>query len=109
MPLEQGHLAEKASSIEKRLDKYFDCAMIDGMNYCETEHEHIDYQAEQTQSAWLDPCGVNEASFILVDDASPSEPPLYFRVLRGAYTWAQNTNDYAHGEWSVFKLDGQVL
>lgn len=82
---------------------------MDGMNYCETEHEQIDYQAEQTQSAWLDPCGVHEANFILVDDASPSEPPLYFRVLRGAYTWAQNTNDYAHGEWSVFKLGGQVL
>jgi len=79
------------------------------MNYCETEHEQIDYQAEQTQSAWLDPCGVHEASYILVDDASPSEAPLYFRTLRGAYTWAQNTNDFAHGEWSVFKLGGQVL
>lgn len=70
------------------------------MNYCETEHE---------QSAWLDPCGVHEASYILVDDASPSEAPLYFRQMRGAYTWAQNTIDYAHGEWSVFKLGVQVL
>lgn len=109
LPLEQGHLAEKASSIEKRLDKYFDCAMIDGMNYCETEHEHIDLQGNLANERDMNPCDIHWAKYLLHDNASPSESPLYFRTLKGAYTWAQNSNDFAHGEWSVYEVGGQVL
>ena len=97
------------SKFQKKLDKHGQSAIMDGMNYCETEHEHIDYQAQLASERDMNPCDIHWAKYLLHDNASPSESPLYFRTLKGAYTWAQNTIDYAHGEWSVFELGGQVL
>ena len=82
---------------------------MDDMNYCETEHEQIDYQANLANERDMNPCDIHWAKYLLHDDASPSESPLYFRTLKGAYTWAQNSNDFAHGEWSVYEVGGQVL
>ena len=77
---------------------------MDGMNYCETEHEHIDLQGNLANERDMNPCDIHWAKYLLHDDASPSESPLYFRTLKGAYTWTQNSNDFAHGEWSVYCL-----
>ena len=94
---------------KKRVDKVEQSVILDIMNYCETEHEHIDYQAQLANERDMNPCDIHWAKYLLHDNASPSESPLYFRTLKGAYTWAQNSNDFAHGEWSVYEVGGQVL
>lgn len=94
---------------KKRVDKNEQSVILGIMNYCETEHEHIDYQAQLANERDMNPCDIHWAKYLLHDNASPSESPLYFRTLKGAYTWAQNSNDFAHGEWSVYEVGGQVL
>ena len=83
------------------------------MNYCETEHEHIDYQAELANERATQPCDVAEGVYMLVDDASPSESPLYFRSLQSAVDWAENDNQYISyqgvEQWSVYRVGGKVL
>jgi hypothetical protein len=52
---------------------------------------------------------------MLVDDASPSESPLYFRSLQSAVDWAETDNNFRlsqyKGEetWSVYRVGGKVL
>ena len=74
---------------------------MDGMNYCETEHEHIDLQANLANERDMNPCDIHWAKYLLHDNASPSESPLYFRTLKGAYTWAQ-TQMISHMANGVF-------
>ena len=49
----------------------------------------------------------------LVDDASPSESPVYFRSLKGAVDWAENDDQYisyqGEEQWSVYRVGGKVL
>ena len=83
------------------------------MNYCETEHEQIDYQAQLANERDAHPCDVAEGVYMLVDDASPSESPLYFRSLKGAVDWAENDDQYisyqGEEQWSVYRVGGKVL
>lgn len=79
------------------------------MNYCKEEQEYAEYQSQVSRERQMNPCDVSDGVYMLVDDASPNEGGLYFRSLRGAYTWAQNTNDFSHGEWSVYEIGGKVL
>ena len=100
---------ELTAKVKKRLDNFEFSVIVDDMNYCETEHEHLDLQANLANERDMNPCDIHWAKYLLHDNASPSESPLYFRTLKGAYTWAQNSNDFAHGEWSVYEVGGQVL
>ena len=100
---------ELTETNEKRLDNFEFSVTMDDMNYCETEHERLDYQGNLANERDMNPCDIHWAKYLLHDNASPSESPLYFRTLKGAYTWAQNSNDFAHGEWSVYEVGGQVL
>ena len=104
-----GAFGGKSKFLKKKLDADSWSAILEGMNYCETEHEQIDYQAQLVKERDINPCDIHWAKYLLHDDASPSESPLYFRTLKGAYTWAQNSNDFAHGEWSVYEVGGKVL
>ena len=85
------------------------------MNYCETEHEYIDYQAQLANERATHPCDVAEGVYMLVDDASPSEPPLYFRSLQGAVDWAETDNNFRLSQykeeetWSVYRVGEKLI
>ena len=80
------------------------------MNYAEQQLEYLEYQAQLNNEKNTHPCDVSEGVYMLVDDASPSEPPLFFRSLKGANTWAEGSYPFSeHGEWSVYRVGNKVL
>jgi hypothetical protein len=80
------------------------------MNYSRDEQEYMEYISNATSEKMLHPCDVAEGVYMLVDDASPSEPPVYFRSLKGAVSWAEGSYPFSdHGEWSVYIVGKQVL
>ena len=79
------------------------------MNYCEEQLEYLEWKAQVESEKKFNPCDISEGVYALVDDASPSESPLYFTSLKGAVDWAENTYDFAHGEWSVYRVGNKIL
>jgi hypothetical protein len=83
------------------------------MNYCEEQLEFLEWQAQQEKEKNLNPCDLAEGVYMLVDDASPSESPLYFRSLKGAVDWAENNNQYisyqGQEQWSVYRVGNKLL
>lgn len=83
------------------------------MNYCEEQIEYLEWQAQAEKEKNANPCDVAEGVYMLVDDASPSESPLYFRSLKGSVDWAENNNQYisyqGEEQWSVYRIGGKVL
>jgi len=83
------------------------------MNYCEEQLEYLDWKAQQEKEKNTNSCDLAEGVYMLVDDASPSESPLYFHSLQGAVDWAENNNQYisyqGQQQWSVYRVGGKVL
>lgn len=83
------------------------------MNYCEEQLEYLEWQAQAKQEKKTNPCDISEGVYALVDDASPSESPLYFTSLKGAVDWAENDNQYISyqgvEQWSVYRIGNKVL
>lgn len=83
------------------------------MNYAQEQMEYLEWQAQKAKEESLSPTDVGEGVYMLVDDASPSEPPLFFRTLNGATLWAENDNQYisyqGQEQWSVYRVGGKVL
>jgi hypothetical protein len=83
------------------------------MNYCEEQLEYLEWQAQAKKEKNVSTCDLAEGVYMLVDDASPSESPLYFRSLQGAVDWAENDNQYisyqGQEQWSVYRVGGKVL
>lgn len=73
------------------------------------ENEYADYYAQVALEKKLNPCDPYTGAYMLMDDASPSESPLYFHALKSAVDWAENTYDFAHGEWSVYRVGNKIL
>ena len=62
------------------------------------------------------PCDADEATCVLVDHVSPSEPALFFRTVQHAVDWAELDNDFRYRQynpnvenWSVYKLNGKAV
>jgi hypothetical protein len=64
------------------------------MNYCEEQLEYLEWKAQQEKEKNTNSCDLAEGVYMLVDDASPSESPLYFRSLQSAVDWAENNDQY---------------
>ena len=80
------------------------------MNYAQEQLEYLEYQAEKLKHESLAPTDVAEGVYMLVDDASPSEPPLFFRSLKGATLWAEGSYPFSeHNEWSVYLIGSKAL
>ena len=83
------------------------------MNYCEEQLEYLEWQAQAEKEKNVSTCDLAEGVYMLVDDASPRESPLYFRSLQGAVDWAENDNQYisyqGQEQWSVYRVGGKVL
>ena len=80
------------------------------MNYAQEQMEYLEWQAQKAKHESLAPTDVAEGVYMLEDDASPSEPPLFFRSLKGANTWAEGSYPFSeHGEWSVYRVGNKVL
>jgi hypothetical protein len=85
------------------------------MNYAQEQMEYLEWKAQAEQEKNTHPCDLAEGVYMLVDDSSPSEPPLYFRTLQGAVDWAETDNAFRlsqyKGEetWSVYRVGGKVL
>ncbi len=80
------------------------------MNYAQEQLEYLEWQAQAEKEKKTNPCDVAEGVYMLVDDASPSEPPLYFHSLQSAYWWAVTDNNFGEEEtWSVYRVGGKVL
>lgn len=83
------------------------------MNYCEEQLEYLEWKAQVESEKKSNPCDISEGVYALVDDASPSESPLYFTSLKGAVDWAENDNQYFSSQgveqWSVYRIGNKVL
>ena len=80
------------------------------MSYAQEQLEYLEWKAQQKKEVLLSPTDVREGVYMLVDNASPSDPPIYFPSLKGAVLWAEGSYPYCdHGEWSVFRVGNQVL
>ena len=85
------------------------------MSYAQDQIEYLEWKAQAKKEKETNPCDLAEGVYMLVDDASPSESPLYFRSLQGAVDWAETDNDFRlsqyKGEetWSVYRVGGKVL
>jgi hypothetical protein len=87
-----------------------DRAILIPMNYAQEQIEYLEWKAELAKEESLSPTDVGEGVYMLVDDASPSEPPKYFHSLESAVGWAEHDYPYSeHGEWSVYKVGNKVL
>lgn len=81
------------------------------MNYCQEQLEYLEWQAQAKKERLdaINPCDLAEGVYMLVDDVSPSESPLYFRSLQSAVDWAENDDQYIKDEWSVYRVGGKLL
>ena len=83
------------------------------MNYCEEQLEYLEWKAQQEKEKNTNSCDLAEGVYMLVDDASPSESPLYFRSLQSAVDWAENNDQYisyqGQQQWSVYRVGRKVL
>lgn len=85
------------------------------MNYCQEQIEYLEYQAQVENEKNTHPCDLAEGVYMLVDDSSPSESPLYFRSLQGAVDWAETDNNFRLSQykdeetWSVYRVGNKVL
>ena len=83
------------------------------MNYAQDQLEYLEWKAQHKQEERTSPADVGEGVYMLVDDASPSEPPVYFNSLQGAVEWAENDNQYisyqGQEQWSVYRVGNKVL
>lgn len=83
------------------------------MNYCEEQLEYLEYKAQLEQEKNTQPCDISTGVYILVDDASPSESPVYFKTLNGAVAWAESGDQYityrGESQWSVYRVGEKVL
>ena len=75
--------------------------------------EYLELKAQAEKEKKTNPCDVAEGVYMLVDDASPSDSPVYFRSLRGAVDWAENDDQYisyqGEEQWSIYRVGGKVL
>lgn len=71
--------------------------------------EYLELKAQAEKEKKTNPCDVAEGVYMLVDDASPSESPLYFHSLQSAYWWAVTDNNFGEETWSVYRVGGKVL
>ena len=108
-----GAFGGKSKFLKKKLDTDSWSAILEGMNYCQEQLEYLEWQAQAKKEKDTNPCDLAEGVYMLVDDASPSESPLYFRSLKGAVDWAENDNQYISyqgvEQWSVYRVGGKVL
>ena len=83
------------------------------MNYAQEQLEYLEWQAQAKQEKNANSCDLAEGVYMLVDDASPSEAPLYFRSLQSAVDWAETDNQYISyqgvEQWSVYRIGNKVL
>lgn len=62
------------------------------------------------------PCDADEATCVLVDNVSPSEPALFFRTVQYAINWAKHDNNFRYDQhhpgeetWSIYELKGKAV
>jgi hypothetical protein len=83
------------------------------MNYCETEQECAEYYAQVAIDRKFSPCDPYAGAYMLLDEASPDEPPKYFTSLEGAVHWASTDNQYISyqgvEQWSVYRVGNKIL
>lgn len=83
------------------------------MNYAQEQLEYLEWQAQAKQEKNTNSCDLAEGVYMLVDDASPSEAPLYFHSLQSAVDWAETDNQYISyqgvEQWSVYRVGNKVL
>lgn len=85
-------------------------AILVPMNYAQEQMEYLEWKAELAKEKSLSPTDVGEGVYMLVDDASPSDPPLFFHSIEGASKWAEGSYPFSeHGEWSVYRVGNKVL
>lgn len=78
------------------------------MNYSTDEHEYLDWVGQSNIEKKYSPCDIHDGAYMLVDDASPDEPPKYFTSLKGAVNWAETDNEYTE-QWSVYQVGNKVM
>ena len=64
------------------------------MNYCEEALEFAEWKAQREIERQSNPCDPYTGAYMLLDEASPDEPPKYFTSLEGAVNWAETDNQY---------------
>jgi hypothetical protein len=80
------------------------------MNYCEEQLEYLEWKAQHENEKQTHSCDIAYGRYMLVDDASPSESPMYFRSLHAATLYADGTYPFSqHHEWSVYRVGHKVL
>ena len=71
--------------------------------------EYLELKAQAEKEKEENPCDVAEGVYMLVDDASPSESPLYLHSLQTAYWWAVTHNNFGEETWAVSRVGEKVL
>jgi hypothetical protein len=83
------------------------------MNYCEEALEFAEWKAQREIERQSNPCDPYTGAYMLLDEASPDEPPKYFTSLEGAVNWAETDNQYISyqgaEQWSVYRVGDKVL
>jgi hypothetical protein len=73
------------------------------------ENEYADYYAQVALERKFNPCDPYTGAYMLLDEASPDEPPKYFTSLGGAVNWAEGDNQYLDNQWSVYRVGNKIL
>ena len=83
------------------------------MNYCEQALEFAEWKAQREIERQSNPCDPYTGAYMLLDEASPDEPPKYFTSLEGAVNWAETDNQYISyqgvEQWSVYQVGNKVM
>ena len=83
------------------------------MNYCEQALEFAEWKAQREIERQSNPCDPYTGAYMLLDEASPDEPPKYFTSLEGAVNWAETDNQYISHQgveqWSVYQVGNKVM
>tara|TARA_Y100000592_G_C5260419_1_gene217060 strand:+ start:186 stop:443 length:258 start_codon:yes stop_codon:yes gene_type:complete len=85
------------------------------MSYAQEQLEYLEWKTQAKQEKLTNPCDLAEGVYMLVDDASPSEAPLYFRSLRSAVDWAETDYNFRLSQykeketWSIYRVGHKVL
>ena len=80
------------------------------MSYAQDQLEYLEWKAQHEKEKSLSPTDVREGVYMLVDDASPTELPLFFTSLKSATLYAEGNYPWVkHSEWSVYRVGHKVL
>ena len=80
------------------------------MSYAQDQLEYLEWKAQFEKEKSLSTTDVREGVYMLVDDASPTESPMFFTSLKSATLYAEGNYPWSkHSEWSVYRVGHQVL